>query len=229
MVLRDSLDKIIFSYFKSVTNEPFTYKGKTVEPKNLKVSPLLLRGFTCPPNCGACCPRFTLDYLPNEPHPYPLEKRVIEFNGKEIPIYSDMQEDDDDHFCGNLNKDNGRCEIHGGQPFSCDFELIRFMNSTDKERPNQLTQKLFGRKWAMKNVRGERGTSCEMTPADEHTVQEVKRKLCRLEQWCFHFEILDTKVPDILNWVENIADLVIRGRDIDNHIIPTDKNKNTLL
>lgn len=225
MALRDSLDKIIFSYFSAVTNQEFTYKGKTVEPKTLKVSSLLLRGFTCPPNCGACCPRFTLDYLPNEPHPYELKKRMVEFNNQLIPIYSDMQKDDNDHFCGNLNKENGRCGIHGKQPFSCDFELIRFLNSTDDTRPDYVTQKLFGRKWAMLNVRGTRGTSCEMTAPDTDTIQEVRRKMGRLEQWCFHFGLLDTKIPDILEWVDNVAEYAIRGKKIENHTIPTIKRK----
>lgn len=228
MALRDSLDKIILSYFRSVTNQEFTYKGKTIMPKALRVSPLLLRGFTCPPNCGACCPRFTLDYLPNEPHPYELNKRMVKFNDTEIPIFSDMQKDDDDHFCGNLNKENGRCGIHGGQPFSCDFELIRFLNSTDESRPDYITQKLFGRKWAMLNINGTRGTSCTMTEPDDDSVHEVKRKLARLEQWCMHFGLIDTKIPDILDWVENVSDLAIRGHKIDNHTIPTKKPKTLL-
>lgn len=152
---------------------------------------------------------------------------MITFNGKEVPIYSNKQPGDE-HFCGHLDQSNGRCGIHGTHPFSCDFELIRFLNSTDENRPDYITQKLFGRKWAMLNIRGERGTSCEMTPPDDKTVHEVKRKLGRLEQWCMHFGLINTKIPDILEWVDNVSDVAVRGGKVQNYTIPTIKQKTLL-
>src|SRR5688572_14476998 len=119
----DSVDKIVTSYFSCVAAEPFTYKGKTYSPKPLRVSPLLFRGYTCPAGCGACCTRFSLDYLPEpvEKHPYVLAKRMVEFDGRHIEIWSDGQDDHQDHHCRNLRKNDGRCQIHGTHPFSCDF------------------------------------------------------------------------------------------------------------
>ena len=65
----DFIDKIVTRYFACVTGEEFTYKGKTYKPRPLRISPLIFRGYTCPAVCGACCTRFSLDYLPQERHP----------------------------------------------------------------------------------------------------------------------------------------------------------------
>lgn len=78
--MNDSVDKIV-KYFAAMTEQEFTYKEKRISPKPLTVSPLLLRDFSCPPNCGACCPVFTLDYLPTEQWPDSIEKRFIPLNG----------------------------------------------------------------------------------------------------------------------------------------------------
>ncbi len=216
---RDSIDKIVTSYFACVTAEEFTYKDQTFVPKVLKVSPYLFRGFTCPAHCAACCPRFSLDFLPEskEKHPYELERRIVRFNGYKIPIYSDTQEDHDNHHCRNVRKSDGRCGIHGVHPFSCDFELIRFMCFADDEaklaagfaglevasKPNVLTQKLYGRGHAMLRIDHKtRGTLCEMTPPNPDTVADVIRKLKRLKTWCEHFK-LKHKVDTIIAWAED--------------------------
>lgn len=194
----DSIDKIVKVYFKSVTHQSFVYKGRTYEPALLIVSPLILRGFTCPQSCGGCCPRFSLDYLPAEKRPvYINTERNIEFNGREVKIFSDMQSDHKDHFCRNLDKSNGRCKVYQERPFSCDFELIRFFTSEDK---NRLSQQLFGRGWSFLRVDGERGARCEMTSPTDSTIRETLRKLNRLEMWASHFGIL-TKIPEIINWI----------------------------
>lgn len=193
----NSLDKIILTYFTSVTTEAFEYKGVVHNPKTLRVSPLITRGFTCPTMCGGCCPRFSLDYLPCEARPANAIIRTIQFNGHSVDVYSDLQNDHNDHFCRNLDKSNGRCGIYLVRPFSCDFELIRFFVSEDKVR---LSQQLFGRGWQFLTVTGNRGALCDMTPADAATTNETIRKLNRLEQWATHFGIL-TKVPEIINWI----------------------------
>jgi hypothetical protein len=198
---RDSLDKVIQTYFACVTAEAFNYKGVVYHPRELRVSPSIFRGFTCPPMCGGCCPRFSLDYLPEEEKPdMPLTMREVAFNGSTVYIYSDLQEVPA-IFCKNLQKD-GRCGIHGRQPFSCDFELIRFLEFKEEGHANHLTQKLFGRGWAMRRVDDQRGALCEMTPITDETVAEVVRKLGRLNQWAEHFGI-STKVPTILEWALN--------------------------
>ena len=201
MALVDSIDKIVTSYFAVVAAEDFTYKGKLYKKKKLTVSPMIFRGFTCPANCGACCSRFSLDYLPadKEAHPYELIQRKILFNNQDIIVYSDTQENLNTHHCGNLNQENGRCGIHGKHPFTCDFELIRSLKFGSEKRSNRLTQKLYGRGWNMLRVDGDRGSRCEMLAPDEHSVNEVIRKLKRLQSWCEHFN-LKCHVPEILKW-----------------------------
>lgn len=203
MSFSDSIDKVI-GYFGAVTRVPFSYKGKDYGPHPLIVSPLIFRGFTCPATCGGCCPRFSLDYLPSETKPPTAQAREISFrtSGKSrgVPIFSDLQKTGD-HFCANLNREDGRCQIYEIRPFSCDFELIRFLVSVKGDRPNHLTQKLFGRGWAMQRVDGKRGARCEMTPADAATVSEVVRKLTRLKQWCDHFNLV-TWLPEIIDWAK---------------------------
>jgi hypothetical protein len=199
VALTDSLDKIIQSYFTAVSRETFTYKGVTYTPQDLVVSPMILRGFTCPAHCGGCCPRFSLDYLPDEPHPYKLHARLVPFNHRSVVIYSDLQDYHNDYHCTNLNRVDARCLIHARNPFSCDFELIRFLHY--QTGPNRLTQKLFGRGWAMKRSDGERGALCEMLPVDDYTISEVLRKLRRLKQWIEYFQLAHC-VDEVVAWVE---------------------------
>lgn len=197
----DSVDKIVQVYFSSVTLKTFTYKGKTYEPKTLHVSPNIMRGFTCPAGCGGCCPRFSLDYLPFETRPDTTVLRKVKINEEEVPIYSDMQMEHDDHFCKNLIKTDGRCGIYLHRPFSCDFELIRFFQSEESTR---LSQQLFGRGWQFLRIDDKRGAMCEMTPVDPETIKETIRKLNRLESWASYFG-LTTKVHDIVTWIEDHA------------------------
>lgn len=200
MTMRDSVDKIVDSYFAAVADVPFDYKGRHYEVRVLTVSPLLLRGTSCPSGCGGCCARFSLDYLPSETHPYKLAPRAVLFNGRKRLIYSDPQTSLDSHHCGNLRMSDGRCGIHGAHPFSCDFELIRFMHSHSKASA-RLVSKLYGRGHAMLRVDGERGAMCSMTPATQETRKDVIRKLHRLAQWCDYFG-LSHRVNKIITWAE---------------------------
>jgi Fe-S-cluster containining protein len=197
MPYHDSIDKVVMVYFASVCSRPFTYKGLRFEPAPLMVSPLLFRGYTCPPLCGGCCPRFTLDYLPSEAPPYPLTPREVEIDDRKVLVFSDLQSDHGEHHCRNLDRSAGRCGIHGRHPFSCDFELIRFIV---KREQTVLVQKLFGRGWAMLRVDGQRGARCEMLAPDPHSVAETARKLERLQRWAAHFGI-ETRLDAILSWI----------------------------
>ncbi len=192
----DSCDKVITRYLATLAREPFTYKGKTYQPKPLRVSPLLLRGYTCPPMCGGCCFKFSLDYLPTEQRPPHCKKRLVEINGRSVEIWSDWQERNADTRCIHLNPDNGRCGIYPVRPMTCDFELIRTLQS-ETGGSNVLTQKLFGRGWSYARVDGGKGALCEMTKVTPETVRDVKRKLKRLEEWADHFGI-KTWIPNIL-------------------------------
>jgi hypothetical protein len=178
---------------------PFTYKGKTYDPKPLQVSPLLLRGYTCPPGCGGCCFKFTLDYLPTENSKglFNMEKRVVDFDGRKVIVWTDSQADNETSRCRHLLT-NGRCGIHGRHPFTCDFELIRTLAFESQTRPHILTAKLFGRGWSYPRTDGGKGAKCEMLGVTDDSIKEVERKLKRLKNWTDHFGIKKTWIPDIL-------------------------------
>jgi hypothetical protein len=206
MAERDSLDKIVTSYFATLTAQPFEWNGKQYGPRVLHVSPGIVRGFTCPAGCGGCCPRFSLDYIAKDgiPKGHSLKLRKVDFDGRKINVWSDMQKDHESPKCRNLNHDNGRCGIHGFQPFSCDFELLRSL-TFDEGNKSVITQKLFGRGWAMMRVDGERGALCEMTTADPDTVADVDRRLARLTTWMTHFGLDPVRVSIIRSRLDEIA------------------------
>lgn len=198
----NSLDKIVFSYLGAVASRSFVYecngKAKMVRAKPLSVSPTIFRGYTCPPACGACCQRFSLVYLPSEPHPYPLKRFTARFDGRPVELFHDPQDDHQNRYCRNLKLDDGRCVIHGKHPFTCDFELIRVHMSHDKVR---MGLQLYGRAWAMMRIDGERGAQCEILPASPHHLRETSRKLKRLYQWASHMGV-ETHLPRIIQWVD---------------------------
>jgi hypothetical protein len=185
MAKRDSLDKIVGSYFAAITTEPFTYNGHLVKPLPLKAGPGLLRGFTCNPNCGGCCATFSLDYLPSERHRNPSARpRAVEFSGRTVIIYSDLQDKNKGPRCRHLQKDTGLCGIHGSHPFRCDFELIRFIPHHDCWTVNE---QLFGRGWAMKRVDGGVGALCTIDTPTKEAALDAARRLDRLAEWADHF------------------------------------------
>lgn len=198
-MLNDSLDKVIGSYFSVVNAAPFTYKRKTYDPRPLRVSPALARGLICPPQCAGCCPRFSLDYLPFEDVPYALPSRQIVVNGKEFAVLSDLQEPG--WHCKNVDMITGRCVVHGKQPFSCDFEIVRTKHFTSANISNQLLTAPFGRAWALKRVDDERGALCEITPVSYQNAQEAARKLRRLARWMEYFEV-PHRIDPITLWLE---------------------------
>jgi len=201
----DTLDKILGVYLACVCSESFTYKNKEYKPKPLCVSPLIFRGYKCPPKCGGCCKKFTLDYLPGgTEYPEGLGVRLVEMGGKIFEVRTDRQLENKDDFCKHLNKEDGRCKIHGMHPFSCDFELIRFLTpQQDPDRSaNRLTQKLFGRGWSYKRVDGGKGALCSMTPSSKTNVPELVRKFEELLRWADHFGI-NTVIPDLIKWIES--------------------------
>lgn len=204
MFRSDSLDKIVLAYFAAVTTHPFVWHSTRVEPKAMKFGPALLRGFTCPAGCGGCCPKFTLDYLPQEPaKPFGVTPRVVEFDGRPVRLFSDMQPDNDTDRCRNLNLGTGRCGIHGKQPFSCDFELIRFFQH---DTHWTVREALFGRGWNMRRTNGGRGALCTITDADAATAQDVARRLDRLTLWADHFGLRNHRARPLADYCRTNAD-----------------------
>jgi Fe-S-cluster containining protein len=199
----DSTDKIISSYFSVVNLTLFNYKNQEWKVKPLTVSPSLLRDTICPANCGACCSKFSLDWIPTEQRPeHPeMKERKVSFNGKEKIIYTIFpheRKSTADYHCMLVDK-NGRCQIHGKHPFSCDFELIRPMHYKEK---NVLLTKLYGRCWNLLKVDGTRKGLCQVTPISDTGKSEARRKLLRLQEWCEYFEI-PTKISKIIEWIDS--------------------------
>lgn len=125
----------------------------------------------------------------------------MRFNERDVTVFSDLQRDNVQHHCRNLNADDGRCGIHGRQPFTCDFELIRFaISSTDG--PNRVTQRLFGRGSQMLRVDGERGALCTITPATSDTAKDATRRMRRLREWADHFGVVHC-LDVVIEWMED--------------------------
>lgn len=206
-----SYEKIIERYFAAVTLAEFTYKGKLYKPKPLRVSEeIFFQRMTCVEKCGACCHRFSLDYLPSEVDRIKNENAKthltlieLEFNGSLYSLWTDTQTDNTNHSCRHLNMENGRCGIHLSHPFSCDFELLRFHHFEDENTPNQLGHRPFGRGWNMKRIDGEKGALCQWyeAPCDKSQIEDMARKLSRLLEWANHFS-LTTSLPAIIDWVK---------------------------
>lgn len=194
----DTVDKIVGVYLAGICSHPFRYKGKDYRPKQLIVSPLLLRGHTCPSGCGACCGSFSLDFLPGEIATGEASPRVIRIDGRSVPLMSDRQAEVPDRWCRNLDRSSGRCTVHAFRPMACDFELIRFLIYETKVL---LIQKQYGRAWSMERLDRGRGALCDMLPPTQHRINEVIRKLERLERWGEHFAI-ETRVRPIISWIE---------------------------
>jgi len=198
----DSIDKIVSSYFACVTKKDFTYKNKQYTAKDLRTTELLFRSFSCPENCGACCGKFSLDYLSTELHPSGLTLRNVKFDGKDIPIYSDFQEENSSLRCKHINMFNGRCSVHGKHPFSCDFELIRTLMFKSPQKPNSMLTRLYGRGWNFTKVDGKRGALCVIGKITHDSVSDTRRKIERLNEWCNYFGV-DSHCPDILKWIDS--------------------------
>jgi hypothetical protein len=193
---KNSFDKIVHSYFAAVTKQPFVYEGVTVPARRVIVSPLLFRGFQCHAKCGACCQRYSLEYLPTEVHPSSAEKYYVTVNGVVRALYRVEQPEKEQH-CQHLDLLTGMCKIQEEKPFHCDFELIRPMIGADRVK---WIQKLPGRHWCMKRIPGEgKGALCKITPPTEATTREVIRKLKRLKEWTDHFG-LETWLPEMIEW-----------------------------
>ena len=147
----DSVEKV-FSYLEAASVE------------NIDVSPLFFREYDCPEFCGGCCPKFSLDYFEGSArhenlkklYPMAAERLLLrKVNG--VRIWTEWQSGGG--FCMYLNKKNGRCGIHKANPFTCAFELMKFITKRDKVI---LINKLYGRGWNLTKIDGEKGALCKM-------------------------------------------------------------------
>ena len=121
-------------------------------------------------------------------------------------VVSDIQENNDSYYCRYLTPKKGRCGIHEKHAMSCEFELLRFNMFQDIKSNNQLSNRPFGRGWAMLRIDGERGALCHDTwcdaEPDPERIADFAGRLKRLKDWTDHFGI-DTVLPEIIEWVES--------------------------
>lgn len=179
---------------------------KSSNLNKLILSKLFFRNYTCPSHCGACCPKFSLDYFEGERWEnfkklYP--DKVKNFTEREVngvKIYSDKQEDNSGHHCKHLNMEDGRCGIHKSNPFTCEFELMRFI-TTESESKALLINKLFGRGWNLTRIDGQKGAKCEMLGFDYDKLLRdlalLKELNCIAEAWK-----METKLPKVIEYLE---------------------------
>jgi hypothetical protein len=194
----DTVDKIVGVYLAGVCSHAFRYKGELFRPKLLIVSPLLLRGHTCPGGCGACCGSFSLDFIPGDTVTDGAAARIVMIDDRPVRLMSDRQADVPDRWCRHLDRMSGRCTVHAQRPMACDFELIRFLIYETKVL---LIQKQYGRAWSMKRLDEGLGALCTMLPPTPQRIADVTRKLERLQSWAAHFGI-ETRIERILSWIE---------------------------
>jgi len=196
---RDSVEKI-GKYFAVITKVPFTAANVTYRPRPLVVSAQLARGYTCPEECGACCPVFSLDYLPTEDKPEGVTERFFEIKGRMVPVFTDFQKENTGKHCRHLSGD-ARCGIHPVRPFSCDFELVRTYLGP-KLPTSRIAVAPFGRAWNLTRADGGKGALCKMLEPSDSSIQDTIRKLRRLEAWAVHFGLTETWIPEIIEFLE---------------------------
>lgn len=209
----DAMKGTIEKFFAVVATEPITYAGKTIYPKPLIVSSDIFRGTACPEMCGACCVRGTLDFLPGDPRPPEATQRFVEVNGKQIEIWSDMQDDNEERWCRHLNLANGRCGIHSEEyyPWLCDFALINVKHFKEKY---WIGTTKFARTWNFRKITEtdeefktrraahKPGALCSVEPFEpisEQTIANTRRKLRGLQKWVDHFQI-PNRMKSIMAW-----------------------------
>lgn len=209
---RDSLDKIAL-YFENLSQKA-------------ALSPLFFRDYTCPPGCGGCCHRFSLDYFEGERWErfkklYPdkvkyFKTRIV--GGVKVHTY--MQDDHNDHFCRFLDKSNGRCLVHEANPFTCEFELMKVMFN-QKTGKATIINKLFGRGWSYQRTDGGRGAKCEMLSFNYEKYRKDLALLEELNDIAEQFKE-ETVLPQVIEYLKSIDNLLKNG------IVPDGKKEFTI-
>lgn len=184
----DSFDRIV-SYFHALASEDFTYKGETVKAyRELHISNLAFRGYTCPEGCGACCMRCSLVWDNQPPEHVPSTAREVQVNGVPLPWFQDSQADHTERFCRYLDQSSGRCGIYKERPLPCRFELFKFVHNVARGTARGLVR-LPGRNWGLTRIDGQKGAKCEVTDYDRELTETHIRDLRILWRWMDEFQI----------------------------------------
>ena len=199
--MTDSLRKIFECYIIPLIKKSITYRNKVYKPLDkIIISPTIFRKIICNKNCGACCLKYTMDFLPHERKPkIKLTKRI--FENKEIHTF--YSSDKNKIYCDLLDTKTGLCSIHSLKPFSCDFEFVRFKYFKSKNCV-YIGNYTYGRAWNMRKINGERGALCESTRIhSEENKKEILRKFKRLKEYIDYFEV-DTYINEIIKQLEKL-------------------------
>lgn len=198
----DSITKIL-SYLKKSRHSKFV------------LSRLFFRDYTCPSGCGGCCQKFSLDYFEGErwelfKKTYPhlvssFEKRTVQG----ATVFTDWQKENESHYCKHLDLSNGRCKIHDASPFTCEFELIKFLGS--EKSGTRLIKRLYGRGWNLTRVDGQKGALCEMIPFNPSKIERDLHLLRELSGYARRIGIR-TKLPLVCNFIAINLDKLKQGK-----------------
>jgi Fe-S-cluster containining protein len=171
------------------------------------LSPIFFRSLSCPEKCGACCLKFSLDYITAEaqkllwksyPDVYREYFKFRKYNNH--LILSDLQEDNIGMHCQFLDE-NGRCEIHNANPLSCRIEPIKFKLVRNRV---YIGKQFFGRAWAMTRVDGEKGCLCSFEDYNETQYKNDLKVLQELNDAADFFGT-ETILPQFINLLEKLG------------------------
>ena len=174
---------------------------------NIYLSPTFFRSLICPENCGACCPKFSLDYILEKkqknlyesyPKSYQNHFKFRKYN--DCLVLSDMQENNPGTHCQFLDE-KARCKIHLASPLSCRIELIKFRKVKDRV---YIGKQFFGRAWAMTRIDGEKGCLCEFKDYNEEQHKNDIQVLQDLNDVADVFRI-ETVLPQVIDLLEELG------------------------
>lgn len=237
----DSVGKLL-ERVALVAKEKVYYQGKPIKrstdagayevepPRQIYLSPSLLRRFACHVGCTACCLPFTLDFTNDEFNSFvwkedvdeeavaKFENRILQVNGKEHPIVTYKQYLDDSCPFLRPTRDEGALgcgfwtEDNSTQPLEC-AAAPQLLMTTRGEGTTYLTSRPFGRGWAWKEK-----PECEFDPVptkiwelpDEEISSEIQDKVMLLERylhWSEYLEI-DTYLPECVQAMKHLPTLL---------------------
>jgi Fe-S-cluster containining protein len=196
MKFLDSMDKF-GEYFKRLEF------GK----RNVYLSPLFFRSLICSSNCGACCQKYTMDYITKAsqeklkaryPEEYEKYFDFREYHGRQI--LSMLQKDNLENHCQLLDK-YGRCSIHDANALSCQIEPIKFKLVKDRV---YILKSFYRNSWQMTRVGGEKGCLCKFTSYTEEQYKNDLKVLKELNEVADIFGV-KTVLPQIIDLLKKLG------------------------
>lgn len=193
---------------------------------SLVVSPKFFRGYTCPPMCGGCCKKWTIDYFDGSTrwerfkatYPRRARKYFIQREVDGVKVWTDAQQGTtesgqpmkDRISCRWLDDKDGRCLIWNARPLSCEFELSKlYTRNPPKKAPfGLLVTQLFARGWNMRTLTG-RGAACTIVPLSGDKLLKDIAMLKELVEISARFR-RPTHLPKLLMYLRKNS-LKIRG------------------